>query len=213
VCAASELDADLWAFAQQRFRALIAGRTRILLRNWPDCDAPIAAPSYCQRDAPLQTRALACSMSWRQEHIGLVAIGGAVGWAARITFAIWRRRSTPCPRKRRSRFFAESRWPEIGATCDRASRWRSKPTLFSREPLRRRLQRAAFDFLYPLTYDNEYNLGLSFPIAEKLAATRWAGWVPDFQHRYLPELFSEEEIRRRDTQIAALAAEATAHGV
>jgi glycosyltransferase involved in cell wall biosynthesis len=83
-----------------------------------------------------------------------------------------------------------------------------KPTFFSREPLRRAIKRARFDFLYPLTYDNEYNLGLRFPIGEQLAGTRWAGWVPDFQHRHLPELFSEEEICRRDKHIAALAAEA-----
>lgn len=32
-------------------------------------------------------------------------------------------------------------------------------------------------------------------------------WIPDFQHRYLPELFSEEEIAARDRSIAEIAAQ------
>jgi glycosyltransferase involved in cell wall biosynthesis len=67
---------------------------------------------------------------------------------------------------------------------------------------------AKIDFLYPLTYDNEHNVSASFPLRNTLAATRWAGWIPDFQHRHLPELFGEKEIARREAGIAALAAEA-----
>jgi glycosyltransferase involved in cell wall biosynthesis len=70
------------------------------------------------------------------------------------------------------------------------------------------LEHAGVEFAYPITYDNEYNLGIPFPIGAQLGATRWAGWVPDFQHRFLPELFPPDEIRRRDTNIAKLAAEA-----
>ncbi len=64
---------------------------------------------------------------------------------------------------------------------------------------------AQIDFLYPLTYDNEHNIGVSLPIAASLGQTRWAGWIPDFQHRQLPELFSESEIAKRDRGIDALA--------
>ncbi|MGB8166697.1 MAG: glycosyltransferase family 1 protein [Chthoniobacteraceae bacterium] len=63
------------------------------------------------------------------------------------------------------------------------------------------------DFLFPLTYDNEHNVGASFPL-RGLEGTRWAGWIPDFQHRHLPELFSEAEITKRDRGIAALAQDA-----
>ncbi len=67
---------------------------------------------------------------------------------------------------------------------------------------------AKIDFLYPLTYDNEHNVGASFPLRKSLAATRWAGWIPDFQHRHLPELFGDKEIARREAGIASLASEA-----
>ena len=70
------------------------------------------------------------------------------------------------------------------------------------------VRQAGIDFLYPLTYDNEHNVGASFPLRKSLAATRWAGWIPDFQHRHLPELFGEKEIARREAGIASLAAEA-----
>ena len=147
-------------------------------------------------------------MSWRQEHIGLVAIGGA-GWMGGANYIrhLAAAIDSVSPETKVSILCGK---PLAGDWCDVRPRVEvaAKPTFFSREPLRRGLRRAAFDFLYPLTYDNEYNLGLRFPIGEKLAGTRWAGWVPDFQHRHLPELFSEEEIRRRDAQIAALAAEA-----
>ena len=87
----------------------------------------------------------------------------------------------------------------------RPSLWQR--ALGGRAHLRRALERRGIDFVYPVTYDNDYNLGMRFPIAGQLGAVPWAGWIPDFQHRYLPELFSPEERRRRDTQMAALAAE------
>jgi glycosyltransferase involved in cell wall biosynthesis len=70
------------------------------------------------------------------------------------------------------------------------------------------IRNARFDFLYPLTYDNEQNLGVSFPISGALEGTRWAGWIPDFQHRHLPELFGEKDAARREDGIAALTREA-----
>ncbi len=64
------------------------------------------------------------------------------------------------------------------------------------------------DFLYPLTYDNRHNIQVSLPIGGALGACRWAGWIPDFQHRFMPELFSEREIASRDAGIGTLAGEA-----
>ncbi len=68
--------------------------------------------------------------------------------------------------------------------------------------------RERFDFLYPLTYDNRHNIQVSLPIGGALGACRWAGWIPDFQHRFMPELFSEREIASRDAGIGALAGDA-----
>lgn len=94
-------------------------------------------------------------------------------------------------------------------------RWTVRnPTRFERlfrrqkSKLRRVLETACVNFLYPLTYDNEYNLGLSFPLSPALGSCAWAGWIPDFQHRHLPELFSAEELRRRDVNMERLAREA-----
>lgn len=63
-------------------------------------------------------------------------------------------------------------------------------------------------FAYPLTYDNEYNIGVTLPIGSALAPARWAGWIPDFQHRDLPQLFGEREIAKRDRGIGLLARDA-----
>jgi glycosyltransferase involved in cell wall biosynthesis len=82
--------------------------------------------------------------------------------------------------------------------------------LFKRNASPRRVvETAGIDFVYPVTYDNQYNLGVGFPIGTQFGSAAWAGWIPDFQHRYLPELFPPEEIRRRDTLIAQLVAEAS----
>ena len=70
------------------------------------------------------------------------------------------------------------------------------------------IRKARLDFLYPLTYDNLYNVGVSLPIGAALGACRWAGWVPDFQHRHMPELFSRTEIAKRDRGIGILARDA-----
>lgn len=65
-----------------------------------------------------------------------------------------------------------------------------------------------FDLLYPLTYDNQYNIGVALPINNALGQCRWAGWIPDFQHRFMPELFNGAEIAKRDAGIGILAREA-----
>ena len=64
------------------------------------------------------------------------------------------------------------------------------------------------DFLYPLTYGNRENIGLTFPLHRTLRDTRWAGWIPDFQHRHLPRFFTPEQSAFRDRGVAALLAEA-----
>ena len=65
-----------------------------------------------------------------------------------------------------------------------------------------------FDFIYPLTYDNQYNIEVSLPIGEAFGDCRWAGWIPDFQHRFMPQLFNAKEIAKRDSGIEALVADA-----
>lgn len=64
------------------------------------------------------------------------------------------------------------------------------------------------DFLYPLTYGNRENIGLTFPLRRTLRQTRWAGWIPDFQHRHLPRFFTPAQAAFRDQGIARLLAEA-----
>jgi glycosyltransferase involved in cell wall biosynthesis len=65
-----------------------------------------------------------------------------------------------------------------------------------------------FDFIYPLTYDNQYNIDVALPIGKTFGACRWAGWIPDFQHRFMPQLFNAKEITKRDAGIAALVTDA-----
>jgi glycosyltransferase involved in cell wall biosynthesis len=73
--------------------------------------------------------------------------------------------------------------------------------------MRSAIGRSGVDFLYPLTYDNAYNLGIRFPLGN--VGCSWAGWIPDFQHRHLPDLFSDKERNKRDAGIQALIQEAT----
>lgn len=146
-------------------------------------------------------------------HIGLVAIGGA-GWMGGANYV------------RHLAAALRSALPEVRISfiCGSALHddWRdveplisipTRPSIFQRALsrgaiLRRAMERHDIDFVYPLTYDNDYNLGIRFPIGPQLGETRWAGWLPDFQHRYLPELFSPDERARRDAQMRALAEEA-----
>lgn len=74
--------------------------------------------------------------------------------------------------------------------------------------LSRAIREHGIDFVYPLTYDNSYNLGVDLPLAGAMAGAAWAGWIPDFQHKHLPHLFDAREIAKRDRGIALLAGEA-----
>jgi glycosyltransferase involved in cell wall biosynthesis len=89
-------------------------------------------------------------------------------------------------------------------------RWRLLSTLLGRRNpgFTESLRKWRIDFLYPITYDNRYNIGVSLPLGAKNFPCRWAAWVPDFQHKYMPQLFSEVEIARRDHNISLLAGEA-----
>lgn len=61
------------------------------------------------------------------------------------------------------------------------------------------LRRAGVDFAYPFV-----------PRRGSSGRPRGAAWIPDFQHRHLPQLFSDQELRGRDHdhgQLAAGAAE------
>jgi glycosyltransferase involved in cell wall biosynthesis len=100
-------------------------------------------------------------------------------------------------------------WQEIQPLLPVAVRRSLRDRFFKRGPsLATVVDRAGIDFVYPVTYDNAYNLGVHFPIGRQFGSAAWAGWIPDFQHRYLPELFPPEEIRRRETLIAQLVVEA-----
>ncbi len=70
------------------------------------------------------------------------------------------------------------------------------------------VRESAARFIYPLTYDNHYNVGVSLPLGRALGTARWAGWIPDFQHRHLPHLFAEKEIAKRERGIVQLVEEA-----
>jgi glycosyltransferase involved in cell wall biosynthesis len=74
----------------------------------------------------------------------------------------------------------------------------------------RSLRAHPVDFLYPLTYGNRENIGLTFPLGRTLRNTAWAGWIPDFQHRHLPRFFTAAQSAFRDRGIAKLLAEAPA---
>lgn len=157
-------------------------------------------------------------------HLGLVMQGGAAwtGGAEYVknlllaTVAAARRQGRPL---RVTLLAGEPLEPEWCAQfaphatvrqLPRLPRWLERALPVRRWFLQRILRGLQLDFLFPLTYENEWTLGLRFPVAPVLGATRWAGWIPDFQHRHLPQLFSEAERRLRDAGIGALAAEAPA---
>lgn len=151
----------------------------------------------------------------KRTHIGLVALGGAgwLGGTAYIRNLAHAIRAAE-PGTRITFFCAESRadeWnddgPVVIVPIDRRRGWRRM--LPSGEPkLRDLVAEAGLDFLYPITFDNRSTLGLELPVGRQLGNCRWAGWIPDFQHHHLPELFSQAELEFRDRNIAALANEA-----
>jgi glycosyltransferase involved in cell wall biosynthesis len=56
------------------------------------------------------------------------------------------------------------------------------------------------------------NLSALFPVQSSLGRefpSPWIGWIPDFQHKYLPQFFSEEYLRVRDDMFQRLIREAS----
>lgn len=67
------------------------------------------------------------------------------------------------------------------------------------EKLTAAISRIQADVIIP----SSISLGSSFPIP-------WVGYVYDFQHKYYPDYFTSEEIRRRDTLFSTMLSEAAA---
>ena len=150
-------------------------------------------------------------------HIGLIAQGGA-GWAGGSEYIrnLARAVRATGEQAKITLFCGEpqrTEWEPHAALFDATApvpvrkarglleRFRAKNRDF-----RNAVRSSGVEFLYPFTYDNQYNVGVSLPVGEM--GCRWAAWIPDFQHRHLPQLFTEKEIAKRDRGIAAVAGEA-----
>lgn len=75
----------------------------------------------------------------------------------------------------------------------RRSRTRKLPS----RGLQRLARQAGIDVLFPC----KTSLGPSFPVP-------WVAWIPDFQHRHLPEMFDTQELQWRDQEFQSLVDEA-----
>ena len=146
------------------------------------------------------------------KHVGLVAVGGA-GWMGGANYVrnLAAAIRAVSPETRVTFIVGEpvaAEWRDVEPRIVVSSAGALRRLVSGAKSLPAALRESGVEFLYPLTYDNEYNLGLRWPVAPGIGAVPWAGWIPDFQHRYLPEFFSSEEITRRDESIAHLVAEA-----
>ena len=59
---------------------------------------------------------------------------------------------------------------------------------------------------------NRLNLRAVFPVCHSLGKNfpaRWIGWIPDFQHKHLPQYFSKDELKRRDEQFGRIVDDAS----
>ncbi|MFM5941927.1 MAG: hypothetical protein ACKO9G_00805, partial [Dolichospermum sp.] len=56
------------------------------------------------------------------------------------------------------------------------------------------LEKTKVDFIYPLTYA-DFGQYSNHPSSRKVV------WIPDFQHKYLPHFFTENELISRETLI------------
>ena len=68
----------------------------------------------------------------------------------------------------------------------------------------------------PFDRAGQLNLDLVYPATQLFEApigAPWAGWIPDWQCRYLPELFDQAEFARRDLHFVLLAARTPALAV
>ena len=154
-------------------------------------------------------------MAAKRQHIGLVALGGA-GWLGGAAYIrnLARAIRIADPGARVTFLCAESRakeWSDDGTVVTvaidrRRGLQRLLPSGLTK--LREIVADEQIEFLYPITFDNRSTLGLELPVRRQLGACQWAGWIPDFQHQHLPELFSQAELDFRRKNIGALVAEA-----
>jgi glycosyltransferase involved in cell wall biosynthesis len=146
-------------------------------------------------------------------HIGLVAVGGA-NWMGGVSYVrnLAEAIRVAAPATKITYLVGEplaKDWTDVAPRASVAI----KPGVIRKifggaRSLSEVVRKAGVEFAYPFTYDNEYNLGLGWPLQPQLGSAAWAGWIPDFQHRHLPELFSKEELERRDDCIGHLVEEA-----
>jgi glycosyltransferase involved in cell wall biosynthesis len=155
----------------------------------------------------------------KASHIGLIAQGGA-GWAGGSEYIhnLLRAIGAAEPGRRVTIFCGEPQAAEWKSRLEAGANLVAVPVRRKRSLLDRlwsrggaldaAIRQAGVDFLYPLTYDNQYNIGIDIPSTGTLGGAAWAGWIPDFQHRFLPHLFSAKEIQKRDRGIVQLVASA-----
>ena len=81
-------------------------------------------------------------------------------------------------------------------TFSNSLRWKIKKRLFKQPDPRfdEFLRKEKIDFIYP--YLNQNNAGKYY---------HSAAWIPDFQHKLLPQFFTQEEIGQRDESFAHIA--------
>ncbi len=141
------------------------------------------------------------------QHAGLVALGGA-GWMGGSNYV----------RSLAQAIHAASPATRVSFLCPKnlLPHWRDDPSVIAvkaQRTLRSRLldrtprlpaavARAGIEFVYPVTYASD------FLFHSQLGERGWAGWIPDFQHRYLPGFFSEKDLAWREERIALLAEKA-----
>jgi glycosyltransferase involved in cell wall biosynthesis len=140
-------------------------------------------------------------------HVGLVALGGA-GWMGGSNYvrglAAAIRAASPgtevsflCPKNLLPDWLHDP--SVIAVKTQRTLRAR----IFDKTPrLRQAIASAGIEFVYPITYASDFLSGSEF------GECGWAGWIPDFQHRYLPQFFTEQDIAWREERIALLAEKA-----
>ncbi len=142
------------------------------------------------------------------QHVGLVALGGA-GWMGGSNYV----------RGLAAAIHASSPATKVSFICPKnlLPDWRNdasviavktqrtlRARLFDRTPqLPKVIAEAGIEFVYPVTYAS------AFLLDSQLSACAWAGWIPDFQHRYLPNFFTGKDIVWREDRIALLAEKAT----
>lgn len=142
------------------------------------------------------------------QHVGLVALGGA-GWMGGSNYVrgIAAAIRAASPATKVSFICPENLlpdWREDPAVIAVKTQRTLRARLFNRTPrLPNAIREAGIEFLYPITYATDFLLG------SQLDACAWAGWIPDFQHRYLPKFFTEKDIAWREERIALLAEKAT----